>query len=351
MYNIAGSYYIFVTRPFSGQYILKSSSGPFGPYECRQVLGEILSPVPGAGSPHQGGLVDTPDGQWYYMAFMDAYPCGRTPILAPVTFNEEGWPEVDADYTKPPGLWRPQYPGCSHEKQDDQNSGCFRTHSFGKKGLDLCWQWNQNPDNTKWSLEDESLILHTGTVTDNMYLATNTLTHRTIGPRSMATFCLDISGLKEGDRAGATMLRFNSAYIGIHQDSGTARLVYVDELTMVPFTSPVGFSNGHPVSLDWKMEGAGLIKAETTLTSKRVWLRVKVDVRPAHTHGYEKETRYATFEFSSDGEDFTQLGPKFALCADSMGWLGYRFGLFNFATHALGGHVRLESCDISSWTD
>src|SRR5262249_52133540 len=66
-YKRNGSYYIFLTRPANGQYILKSSS-PFGPYEMRQVLLNLPGPIVGGGVPHQGGLVQTAAGDWYYMA-------------------------------------------------------------------------------------------------------------------------------------------------------------------------------------------------------------------------------------------------------------------------------------------
>src|SRR5690606_8098435 len=75
-YRIGGNYYIFLTRPANGQYILKGPT-PFGPYEIREVLLDLPGPIPGGGVPHQGGLVDTPGGDWYYLAFIDAYPGGR----------------------------------------------------------------------------------------------------------------------------------------------------------------------------------------------------------------------------------------------------------------------------------
>ncbi|GAB4000624.1 hypothetical protein GCM10029992_33120 [Glycomyces albus] len=58
-YKIGGNYYIFLTRPANGQYILKSNS-PWGPYEMRQLLLDLPGPIDGGGVPHQGGLVDTP---------------------------------------------------------------------------------------------------------------------------------------------------------------------------------------------------------------------------------------------------------------------------------------------------
>jgi beta-xylosidase len=70
-YKRNGQYYIFLTRPANGQYIIKASS-VFGSYAVKQVALNMPSPVPGSGYPHQGSLVDTPSGSWYYMAFIDA---------------------------------------------------------------------------------------------------------------------------------------------------------------------------------------------------------------------------------------------------------------------------------------
>ncbi|TDC06274.1 glycosyl hydrolase 43 family protein, partial [Streptomyces sp. 8K308] len=105
-YKINGAYYIFLTRPANGQYILKSTSGPFGPYTLRQLLLDLPGPIPGGGVPHQGGLVQTQNGQWYYLAFVDAYPGGRVPALAPVTWTADGWPQLQLVG----GAWGTSYP-------------------------------------------------------------------------------------------------------------------------------------------------------------------------------------------------------------------------------------------------
>jgi beta-xylosidase len=110
MYKIQGTYYIWVTKSGDSQSMLKSTAGPFGPFETRDILKEMRSPLAGSGPPHQGGLVDTPDGQWYYMSFTDAYPAGRVPLLAPVSFDSEGWPTVEGDYSEPKGRWLLEYP-------------------------------------------------------------------------------------------------------------------------------------------------------------------------------------------------------------------------------------------------
>ncbi|MCY0929391.1 family 43 glycosylhydrolase [Streptomyces sp. H27-H1] len=223
-YKINGNYYIFATRPPNGQYILKSSS-PWGPYEVREVLLDMPGPIAGGGVPHQGGLVSTPNGAWYYMGFVDAYPGGRMPALAPITWTSDGWPEV----TTVNGAWGQTYPFPSltpHLVPPLTGADTFTTATLAAK-----WEWNHNPDNTKWSTGN-GLKLQTATVTNDLYAARNTLTHRIQGPSSTATVELDPSAMANGDRAGLAMLRNASAWIGLRRDNGVTRLSMTDGLTM-----------------------------------------------------------------------------------------------------------------------
>lgn len=347
MYNIEGTYYIWVTKPWDGQYVLISDVGPLGPYKCRKILDNMRSPVVGAGAPHQGALVDTPDGRWYYMAFTDAFPAGRIPVLAPVEFDSEGCPRITADYSDPRGQWRTEYSRVLDTYETAVSKTCIRTHSFSHGRLDHCLEWNQSPDDSKWSIQGGRLILETGTVTDSLYRAVNTLTHRVIGPKSTATFFLNCAKLRDGDRAGAALFRDQSAYIGIHRDADTAKLVYVDDLTLAPVGEAVGWLNGRPESKDWAITANGSVKAEAPLQDERVSLRITVDVAAACVDGYEEKTRKATFQFSYDGMTWAQLGPSFTLTNAPTGFVGYRFAVFNFATKVLGGSLAMENWDIA----
>lgn len=73
MYKRDGTYYIINVQPVSAQYALKSTDGPFGTYSEKTVLSGTSVPdsIAGGSMPHQGGFVDSQDGQWYYMAFTD----------------------------------------------------------------------------------------------------------------------------------------------------------------------------------------------------------------------------------------------------------------------------------------
>ncbi|MEU6684509.1 glycoside hydrolase 43 family protein [Streptomyces sp. NPDC046832] len=320
-YKINGQYYIFLTRPANGQYILKSSSGPFGPYTMRQVLLDLRGPIPGGGVPHQGGLVQTQNGAWYYLAFVDAYPGGRMPALAPVTWTPDGWPVVQLV----DGAWGTSYPGPAVPPPPRPVTPMTGVDTFDGPALNPRWEWNHNPDNTKWSVGD-GLTLRTATVTGDLYGARNTLTHRIQGPTSTATAQLDHSAMRDGDRAGLALLRDSSAWIGVRRDGGVPRVVMVDGLTM----------DG-----SWNTTGTGRERASAVLPGSRVWLRASADIRPG-------AARPGTFSYSTDGTTFTRLGPAFSLGNDWRFFMGYRFALFNHATQALGGAVRIQRFDLST---
>ncbi|KAH7160977.1 glycosyl hydrolase, partial [Dactylonectria macrodidyma] len=92
-YKINGRYYLWLTSWSTGygQVMLKSSDGPFGPYEhWHQVLLNSGNPVAGVGYPYQGAIDDTSGGDWWYMAFVNRYPGGRLPVLAPISWDTNG---------------------------------------------------------------------------------------------------------------------------------------------------------------------------------------------------------------------------------------------------------------------
>src|SRR5690606_19037142 len=104
-YKIDGYYYIFVTQYANGEYVLRSTD-PFGPYEIRPFAVKVPYAGVGAGaSPHQGGIVQTHAGDWYYIGFNDSFPGGRLPVMAPFTW-QDGWPELELV----DGKWGASYP-------------------------------------------------------------------------------------------------------------------------------------------------------------------------------------------------------------------------------------------------
>ncbi|KAF9891880.1 hypothetical protein FE257_002842 [Aspergillus nanangensis] len=321
-YQREGNFYIFVTHPANEEHVLMSTSGVFGPYERQPLVVDATSPVSGTGYPHQGGIVDTATGDWYYMGFIDAYPGGRIPVLAPLTWGSDGWPSVELV----DGGWSATYDAPDITPPSTHPLSFFEpyTDDFTGETLSAQWEWNHNPDNEKWSI-DNGLNLDTATVTDDLYRAKNTLTHRILGPVSTATIQLNTSSMASGDRAGLSLLRHYSAWIGVVNDGGTTH---------------IGVTTGLAMDADWNTNSTGTEVATADFDDEAVWLRVTADITPGNGSGQ--------FSYSLDGETFTNLGDPYVLNNDWEFFMGYRFGIFNFATSELGGSVRLSSFTLST---
>jgi beta-xylosidase len=309
-----GYYYITVTRPPNGEFVLRSTS-PFGTYTRQVLVDSVGSPVTNSGSPHQGSLVQTQNGDWYYMAFVDAYPGGRIPVLAPVTWNND-WPSV----TLVNGKWGTTYPYPNVPRPPRVVKAHTGTEAFSSSTLGHEWEWNHNPDNTKWS-SGSGLKLQTATVTSDLYKARNTLTHRIIGPQSTGTIQLDISGMKDGDVAGLALLRHYSAYIAIKKTGTTTKVSMVSGLAM---------------DTSWNTTSTGTEVASATVTGNTIWLRLTADISVG-------SGKLGKFSYSTDGTTFSFLGSSYAMNNSWEFYMGYRFGIFNFATSALGGAVTVKS--------
>ncbi len=92
MYKRNGLYYILAPAGgvATGWQLAMRSASPYGPYEVRRVLQQGRSAVNG---PHQGGWVDTPYGEDWFIHFQDVGVYGRIPHLQPVRWVD-GWPEM-----------------------------------------------------------------------------------------------------------------------------------------------------------------------------------------------------------------------------------------------------------------
>jgi beta-xylosidase len=317
-YKRNGFYYIWLTRPANGQYVLRSTS-PWGPYTIQQVLLNMGTPLSGSGVPHQGGLVQTQNGDWYYMAFIDAYPGGRIPVLAPIDWVSD-WPVIRTVN----GAWGATYPFPNVPASPRAVKAPTGTDTFTGGALGPEWEWNHNPDDTRWSANG-GLRLQTATVTNDIYQARNTLTHRILGPTSTATIVLDSSGMRDGDRAGLSLFRDLSAWIGVRRDSGATRVAFVNNINM---------------NSSWATSSTGTEVTSAAVSGGRIWLRLAVDIRP----GTGKQGR---FSYSTDGVNFTQLG-TYTMGNAWQFFMGYRYGIFNYATIALGGSVTVESFTLST---
>ena len=102
-YKINDKYYIFMIQWPDGkkrQEICWRSDSLTEGWECKLMLDTgivVDGQMDGAGVA-QGGIVDTPDGEWYAPLFQDHGAVGRIPMLAKVTW-ENDWPVFSIDPT------------------------------------------------------------------------------------------------------------------------------------------------------------------------------------------------------------------------------------------------------------
>lgn len=173
-----------------------------------------MVPSQEGGSPDQGSLTKTLNGDWYFMSFVwAAYPAGCMPISAPITWGSDGFPVLSTVG----GSWTDSYPNLL---PTSPTPSWPRADSFSGTSLDVHWEWNHNPGSTKFGVNN-GLTLSTATITTDLTHARNTLTHRIHGPQPAGTVCLDFANIADGDRIGLAAFRDNSSYIGVTRSNKT----------------------------------------------------------------------------------------------------------------------------------
>lgn len=308
LFKVHGKYYLFnIVWPRGGvrTVIIHRADKITGPYEGRLALQDQ--------GVAQGGLIDTPQGDWYAYLFRDHGAVGRIPFLVPVQWKD-GWPVLGVDGKVPDALNLPASTGCM--------PGIVASDEFdrrpGEPLLPLVWQWNHNPDNRLWSLTERPgfLRLTTGRVDSDFLSARNTLTQRTFGPQSSATTAIDVGDMQDGDFGGLALLQKQYGLAGVRAE-GSARWIVM-----------VSAKSGSPVELQ-----------KVRLSQKVVYLKAECDFRD--------RADAAQFFYSLDGENWTAIGGILKMTYTLPHFMGYRFGLFNFATKRSGGFADFDFFRVS----
>ncbi|KAI0858083.1 glycoside hydrolase family 43 protein [Xylaria cubensis] len=207
MYKRNGLYYI-LDDDSQGTTIIWKATSPFGPYTHKIMLNNINSPVPNGGTLDQGSLIETHNGDWYFMSFAWAYPSGRLPVLAPITWGDDGFPSLVTDSA---GAWGKSYPNPLPRKPLVSWTG---TDTFQGTALGVNWEWNHNPDETKYKVNN-GLTLQTATITNDLFHARNTLVHRMYGEFPVGTVGIDFTDMADGDIAGLSAFRDTASWVGV----------------------------------------------------------------------------------------------------------------------------------------
>jgi hypothetical protein len=142
LYKRNGWYYILAPAGGveRGWQVALRARGVYGPYEDRVVLEQGRTPVNG---PHQGALVDTPAGEWWFVHFQELRPYGRVVHLNPVEWQDD-WPllgvAAPGGKREPVLRFRKPAGGAAAAPASPQASDDFDGARLGPQ-----WQWNANP--------------------------------------------------------------------------------------------------------------------------------------------------------------------------------------------------------------
>ena len=329
LHKINGKYYLFnIASPKSKwerSVIIHRADNIEGPYEGRVALQHK--------GIAQGGLVNTPDGDWYAMLFGDRGSVGRIPYLVPVTF-QSGWPVLGVDGKVPQSL-----------DLADNSKGIFGIvasdefeRDISDPKLPLAWQWNHNPDNNNWDILENPgrLRITTARVDNNVLLAKNMLTQRTFGPKSTASTLIDISQMKNGDIAGLIALQNKYGYVGVKKEDGKNFIVMVES----------------KLDMEGEDEKQGVLAYNDLSTTSKIIEQVPIDQENVHFRiDCDFDTDKALFYYSLDGKEWQPIGkPLQMVYTFTKHFMGYRFGLFNYATQEAGGYVDFDYYRIGKVT-
>jgi beta-xylosidase len=338
MYKINGKYYLISTdyRP-NGRTLCSRADNIWGPYETRVItadetygyhaapltqvrgrivpdgsdfrLGSLDKDATACTNAHQGGIVSTPNGQWWALFMQDFHSIGRTVCLMPMTWVD-GWPMVGLENNlgRAPRTWFKPDTGTS----DTPHGPYERSDNFDGKKLGRIWQWNHNPDDTMWSLTGGRLRLKIQPAEQLMW-ARNTLTQRVIGPKSVTTVELFVKNLKDGDVAGLGNINVPCSWIGIVKKGKELTLRCFEQLTN------------------------DTVDAKITLAKDKIWLRSIGDY----------DNNQAQYAYSTDGVTFQTLGRMMPLSYQLITFQGSRHALFAFNTNGKnGGYAEFDNFTV-----
>jgi beta-xylosidase len=117
--------------------------------------------------------------------------------------------------------------------------------------------------------------------------------------------------MKEGDFAGLTLLQRKFGQVGVKFNNGIKSIIMVSAQT------------NKPVEVE-----------KIPLNQKTVYLKAECN--------FTDKVDIANFFYSLDGKSWTAIGSQLKMEYSMPHFMGYRFGLFNYATKTPGGYVDFD---------
>ncbi|MCR4033692.1 MULTISPECIES: family 43 glycosylhydrolase [Flavobacterium] len=288
-YKRNGWYYVFnPAMGYDGVQMVSRSRNLLGPYETKLLIKDDIN-YAGAGV-HQGGYIETLEGESWAYTFQDKDYLGRCPMLYPMKWVND-WPVVGPDGKSEKGVVTYKKPAvkAKTELQYPQESD-----DFDSKELKQVWEFNHVPQRDKWSLTDHSGHFRIySQYASGFYTARNSLTQK-VSALSSSTVLLDVNGLKEGDFAGSGIMGSQMYQLGVFKKESSFYLEI--------------------------HEGGKNIEDENVLNS------LKIDGQKIYLKTEITKKGSILFYYSFDDKKYNRFGDE--LVSNFWGFLGIRHTLF-----------------------
>ena len=311
-YKKDGWYYLLAPAGgvVNGWQIALRSKNIYGPYEVKRVLDQGKTNING---PHQGGLVQTQTGEWWFLHFQDKGPYGRIIHLQPVHWKD-GWPVMginDKDYCGEPVLtYAKPNVGKMYPVEVPVTSDEFNSNQLG-----LQWSWHANPQQS-WGFPSVNgyIRLYGQYYPDgytNFWDIPNLLLQKVPAPAFTATMKATVVLQNEGDMAGLFIIGWGYFYIFVEKKTKGCKIIQqackdAEQKNKEITTGQVVLKHFKPVIK---------YNYQTKLELAEMYFRVAV-----------KDGALCDFYFSTDGKKFEKAGIPFQ--ARQGKWIGAKMGMF-----------------------
>jgi beta-xylosidase len=315
-YKRNGFYYLFAPAGgvVSGWQLVMRSKDVYGPYEARIVMAQGKTDING---PHQGGWVDIPAGESWFLHFQDKGAYGRVLHLNPMKWVND-WPVIGVDKDgdgcgDPVSRYRKPKIGKTYPIETPVESDEFDTRKLG-----LQWEWHANYQDVFGFTTNMGYARIYGHELSphfkNFWEVPNLLMQKFPAEEFTATAKLKVSAKDDGQLSGLIIMGWDYSWIGVEKQGEKFLLKQA-------VCKDAEQGNLEQVSTLAVLEPSRKFEAGLFPNYEReIYIRVHVD-----------KGAYCRFSYSLDGKKFTEAGTLFK--ARQGKWIGAKVGMFSVTPH------------------
>lgn len=315
-YKRNGFYYLFAPAGgvVSGWQLVMRSKDVYGPYEARIVMAQGKTDING---PHQGGWVDTPAGESWFLHFQDKGAYGRVLHLNPMKWIND-WPVIGVDKDgdgcgDPVSRYRKPKTDKTYPIETPVESDEFDTRKLG-----LQWEWHANYQDVFGFTTNMGYARIYGYELSphfkNFWEVPNLLMQKFPAEEFTATAKLKVSAKDDGQLSGLIIMGWDYSWIGVEKQGEKFLLKQA-------VCKDAEQGNLEQVSTLAVLEPSRKFEAGLFPNYEReIYIRVHVD-----------KGAYCRFSYSLDGKKFTEAGTLFK--ARQGKWIGAKVGMFSVTPH------------------